>query len=101
MFNSNPFQNEPLPGERRARAAEIAEEWRLARNGIEVVAHGAMICPDCSAPIVPATRVPAQQVMSCGFCGYEARAREFLSRDVFDTVANEAYMIARLPGRVT
>ncbi len=95
---SDPFGHEPLPGERKARAADVAEEWRVAREGIEVVAHGALICPDCSAPLSVPERVPVGRVMSCGFCGHTDRAREFLVRDVFDTVGNEAYMVARLRG---
>ena len=93
----DPFGNEPLPGERRARAADIAEEWRVARQGVEVVAHGALVCPECGAPVVVSHAVPAQRELSCGFCGHAARARSFLVRDVFDTIANEAYLVARLP----
>jgi hypothetical protein len=94
----DPFEYEPLPGERKARAADIAEEWRVARQGIEIVAHGALVCPHCDAPLVLADSVPAIRRLDCGFCGHSDRARAFLVRDVFDTVANEAYMIARLPG---
>lgn len=94
----DPFEHQPLPGERRTRAADIAEEWRIARHGIEVVAHGALVCPGCDAPVVVADRMPAQRRISCGFCGHTDRVRSFLVRDVFDTLANEAYMVARLPG---
>ena len=93
----DPFEHQPLPGERRTRAADIAEEWRVARHGIEVVAHGALVCPRCAAPVVVGDRLPAQMRISCGFCGHTDRVRSFLVRDVFDTVANEAYMVARLP----
>jgi hypothetical protein len=94
----DPFEQGPLPGEQRARAADVAPEWRIARHGIEVVAHGAVVCPQCSAPVVLGGPSPAAKEITCGFCRHTARAREFLVRDVFDTVANEAYMIARLPG---
>jgi hypothetical protein len=90
------FADEPLRGERKARAADIAEEWRMARHGVEVVAHGALVCPQCDAPVVVSHAVPAQRGLSCGFCGHTDRARSFLVRDVFDTVANEAYLVARL-----
>jgi hypothetical protein len=93
----DPFQHQPLPGERRTRAADIAEEWRVARDGIEVVAHGALVCPSCDAPVVVTDAQPAHQQLRCGFCGHADRARTFLVRDVFDTVANEAYLVARLP----
>ena len=95
---SDPFGRQPLPGERKARASEVSEEWRVGREGIEVIAHGALICPDCSAPLAVGDRVPVGRRMSCGYCGHSDRARAFLVRDVFDTVGNEAYMVARIPG---
>ena len=94
----DPFQQQPLPAEQKAKAADVAPEWRVARQGIEVVAHGAVVCPGCAAPLTLGAAVPAAGELRCGFCGHAGRAREFLVRDVFDTVANEAYMIARLPG---
>jgi hypothetical protein len=93
----DPFGDQPLPGERKARAADIAHDWRVGRHGIELLAHGALVCPDCDAPIVVSDSLPAHHRLECGFCGHRARAREFLVRDVFDTLANEAYLIARLP----
>jgi len=45
--------------------------------------------------VIP-TPIPAGSQVKCGFCGHGARAREFLVRDIFDTVANEAYLVARL-----
>ena len=92
------FGHLPLPGERKARAADVAEEWRVAREGIEVIAHGALICPECAVPLALGDSVPAGRWMSCGYCGHTDRARTFLVRDVYDTVGNEAYMVARLPG---
>ena len=93
----DPFGDQPLPGERKARAADIGDDWRVGRHGIELLAHGALVCPGCDAPIVVAEPLPAHRRIECGFCGHRARAREFLVRDVFDTLANEAYLIARLP----
>ena len=92
------FGHQPLPGERKARAADVAEEWRVAREGIEVIAHGALICPECSVPLAVSDRVPAGRHMTCGYCGHTDRARMFLKPDVFDTVGNEAYMVAWIPG---
>ena len=97
-FTSIRSSSQPLPGEQKARAADVAPEWRVARHGIEVIAHGAVVCPGCAAPLALGAAVPAAGELRCGFCGHAGRAREFLVRDVFDTVANEAYMIARLPG---
>jgi hypothetical protein len=92
----DPFERQPLPGEHKVRAADIRHEWQVSRNGIEVVAHGALVCPRCDAPQVIAEPQPAGSEIRCGFCGHGARAREFLVRDIFDTVANEAYLVARL-----
>jgi hypothetical protein len=92
----DPYEHEPLPGERKVRAADIRHEWRVSRDGIEVIAHGALVCPECDAPVVIAYPLPAGSHVECGFCGHGARAREFLVRDIFDTVANEAYLVARL-----
>jgi hypothetical protein len=95
-FRLDPFDAQPLPGENRVRAADIRHEWKVSRDGIEVIAHGALVCPQCDAPQVIGHPLPAGSEVECGFCGHEARAREFLVRDIFDTVANEAYLVARL-----
>jgi len=92
----DPSEHDPLRGEEHARVADIGHEQRVSRDGAEILAHGALICPTCNAPVVINTRRPAWKLLSCGFCGHEARSREFLRRDVFDTVANEAYLVARL-----
>jgi hypothetical protein len=92
----DPFEHQPLPGERKVRAADIRHEWRVSRDGIEVIAHGALVCPECDAPQVIAYPIGAGSELRCGFCDHAARAREFLVRDIFDTVANEAYLVARL-----
>jgi hypothetical protein len=92
----DPFEHQPLHGEQQARVGDISEEWRVASHGIEVIAHGALVCPGCRAPMVVATTTPVQSELECGFCGHTGRARTFLVRDVFDTVSNEAYLVARL-----
>ncbi|MFN8160198.1 MAG: hypothetical protein U0R52_04025 [Solirubrobacterales bacterium] len=93
----DPFGRTPPPSERRARAGEVAPDWRVATDGVEVIAHGAMVCPRCAAPLSLAAAVAAGESIECGFCEHRGRAREFLVRDVFDTVSNEAYLVARLP----
>jgi hypothetical protein len=92
----DPFERQPAPAEGKVRVADIRHEWQVSRDGIELLAHGALVCPSCDAPQVLAAPLPAGSRHSCGFCGHGARAREFLVRDVFDTVANEAYLVARL-----
>jgi hypothetical protein len=92
----DPFESQPIPGEHKVRAADIRHEWKVSRDGIEVIAHGALVCPECDAPQVIAMPIRAGAPHRCGFCSHEGRAREFLVRDIFDTVANEAYLVARL-----
>jgi hypothetical protein len=92
----DPSEHDPIRVDGKVRAADIEQEWRVARDGIERIAHGAVICPGCAAPIALASPLPAGDELSCGFCGHTEPAREFLVRDVYDTVANEAYLIARL-----
>jgi hypothetical protein len=93
----DPFEHEPLrKQEETVRVTDIDHEAKVSRDGIEVLAHGALVCPSCDAPVVIGETIPAWGEVGCGYCGHSARAREFLARDVFDTVANEAYLVARL-----
>ena len=95
----DPFAHEPLPGERKARAADIAEEWRGARRGSRSSRTARWSARGCDAPVVIADSVPAHApAAAAGSAATRDRARAFLVRDVFDTVANEAYMVARLAG---
>jgi len=80
----------------RAAGADSALERRVVRDGAQVIAHGALVCPSCSLPIALAGPLPAASKLRCGFCDHAGRSREFLVRDVFDTVANEAYLVARV-----
>jgi hypothetical protein len=34
--------------------------------------------------------------VQCGFCDHTAPARDFVREDVYDTVGNEVYVVARL-----
>jgi hypothetical protein len=47
-------------------------------------------------PIAAAGALPAGAEMGCGFCGHSARVRDYLVRDVYDTVGNEAQLVARI-----
>jgi hypothetical protein len=80
----------------RAAGADSALERRIVRDGAQVIAHGAFVCPSCGLPLAIAEAVPAAATIRCGFCDHEARGRDFLTRDVYDTVANEAYLVARV-----
>ena len=89
------------PGEPRVRigrtgGAEAGEERRLVRDGAQILAHGALICPECDLPTVPAGRVRAAGTLRCAFCDHAGEAREFLREDVYDTLANEVCLVARV-----
>jgi hypothetical protein len=89
------------PGEPQVRigrtgGADAADERRLIRDGAQVLAHGALVCPECGLPIFPGGRVRAARRMRCSFCEHTAQTRDFLREDVYDTVANEVYLVARV-----
>ena len=89
------------PGEPQVRigrtgGAEAGEERRLIRDGAQILAHGALVCPSCELPMFPAGRVRAAAELCCSFCEHTAEVREFIREDVYDTVANEVYLVARV-----
>jgi hypothetical protein len=89
------------PGEPQVRisrsgGAEAGEQRRLVRDGAQVLAHGALVCPACELPIFPTGRVKAARELCCSFCEHTAATRDFLREDVYDTVANEVYLVARV-----
>ena len=91
-----PSDWQPLSEQRKIRVADIGEERRVIRHGVQWLAHGALICPGCELPTVISAPVSIGQRLRCGFCEHEDRAREFVTPDVFDTVSNEVYVIARV-----
>ena len=92
----DPFGSEPAPDTREVKVADIGEERRVVADGIQWIAHGALVCPQCNLPVVIEQSIGAGTPLRCGFCDHEARAREFVAPDVYDTVANEVYVIARV-----
>jgi hypothetical protein len=92
----DPSEHEPLRPGGRARVGDPGPEHRLIRDGIEQLAHGALVCPGCAMPVALGGPVGAGERLSCGYCRQSARAREFLVRDVYDTPSNEVYLIARV-----
>jgi hypothetical protein len=80
----------------RVDGSEASAERRLVRDGAQVVGHGALVCPQCALPLAVPGRLPAGLALRCGFCDHAAPAREFLAEDVYDTVANEVYLVARV-----
>ena len=86
----------PLSEQRKIRVTDIGEERRVVRDGVQWLAHGALICPGCAVPIAISAPTSVGSELRCAFCEHEARAREFVAPDVFDTVANEVYVVARI-----
>jgi hypothetical protein len=71
-------------------------ERRLVRDGVQVLAHGALVCPSCALPVAVTSPLPAGSQVVCGYCDHAGPARSFLTEDVYDTVGNEAQLVARL-----
>ncbi len=71
-------------------------EHRLVADGLEVLARGALACPQCSLPVWPAPKVRPRQQLTCSFCDHTSIALDFLREDVFEAPANEVILVARL-----
>jgi hypothetical protein len=71
-------------------------ERRLVRDGLQVLGHGALVCPECALPLAVEGQIPVRRRLSCGFCDHSASASEFVREDVYDTVGNEVYVVARV-----
>jgi hypothetical protein len=80
----------------RVDGSEAGAERRLLRDGSQVLAHGALVCPRCALPLAVGGRIPAGRDLVCGFCDHGAPARQFVAQDVYDTLTNEVYLVARL-----
>jgi hypothetical protein len=99
-----PFELPADPGDPGRRSTGIGRvdggrtgfRHRLVRDGVQVLAHGALVCPECNLPIAIAGGSPAAAVIRCGFCDHTAPIRAFLAVDVYDTVRNEAQLVARI-----
>jgi hypothetical protein len=95
-LHGDPFGHEPVRETRKVRVGDIGEERRLVRDGIQLLGHGALVCPGCNFPVVLERHVPATSELRCGYCSHTGEAREFVAADVYDTVANEVYVVARV-----
>jgi hypothetical protein len=80
----------------RTGGNDAAAERRLMRDGLEVLGHGALVCPGCDLPLAIPDRLAVGRTVVCGFCDHSAPARSFVREDVYDTPANEVYVVARL-----
>jgi hypothetical protein len=78
------------------RVTDLGSDHRLVRDGVQQLGHGALVCPGCSMPLAIEGRVGVATPLECGFCDASAPAREFFAPDVYDTAANEVFLIARI-----
>jgi hypothetical protein len=92
----DPQGPEPVRETRKVRVSDIGEERTVVGDGVQRLAHGALVCPGCNLPVVISDAVHAGSPLRCGYCNHAARAREFVAADIYDTVANEVYIIARV-----
>ncbi|HEX2467056.1 MAG TPA: hypothetical protein VHJ54_02515 [Solirubrobacterales bacterium] len=98
------FELAPDPGDRgepdvklgRTGGAAVGEDRRLVRDGVQVLARGAMLCPECALPIAPPERIRPKAELECGFCAHRAPAHAFVRDDVVDTRANAVVVVARV-----
>jgi hypothetical protein len=99
-----PFELTPDPGDPgepqvrlgRTGGSAVGEERRLVRDGVEVLAWGALSCPNCGLPLAPPPRVRPRAPLACGYCDHAGPAIEFLREDVVDAPASDAVLVARV-----
>jgi hypothetical protein len=89
------------PGQPDVRAGRVdgataGAHRKIVRDGVQVLAHGALVCPGCAIPMAVVAPLPVGSRLVCGYCDHSAPAREFLAEDVYDTVSNEVYLVARV-----
>ncbi len=87
---------DPVGGGGDVRVTDLGSDHRLIEHGVEQLAHGAMVCPSCSKPVPIERPLSVGTELACGWCEGSGPARDYLVRDVFDTPANEVFLIARL-----
>ena len=90
----DPGRPDPRVGRLDGSAATV--QRRLVRDGVQVLAHGALVCPSCALPVAVTGALPAGSEVACGYCDHAGPARSFLAEDVYDTVGNEAQLVARV-----
>ena len=104
MGSAMPFELFPTPGDPGERELEpgrsgeavASEERRLVRDGTQVLARGALVCPACALPISPAPRLRPRAALRCPFCAHEGAALAFVAEAGRDASANRVSLIARL-----
>lgn len=76
--------------------AESQLERRLLRDGVQVIARGTLVCPECDLPLPSSPAVGAAQPLTCSWCGHTAPARELLRPGAAGAPASAARLVARL-----
>ncbi len=71
-------------------------ERRLLRDGVQVIARGTLVCPECELPQPASPAVRAAQPITCSWCGHTAPARELLRTGASGAPASAARLVARL-----
>lgn len=89
-------ERQPLGSGGGVKVTDLGSDHRLVADGVEQLAHGAMVCPECSKPVPILEPLAVSTELRCGYCSEVAPARQFLVRDVYDTAANEVFLIARI-----
>jgi hypothetical protein len=98
------FELVPHPGDRgepdvklgRTGGSAVGEDRRLVRDGVQLLARGSMLCPECALPIAPPPRIRPRAELSCGFCEHTAPAHAFVRDGVLDTAGNSVVVVARV-----
>ena len=93
-----PQPGEPGDSDERSSAVEerFDERKRLVADGMQVLAHGALACPECALPIAPPARAKPRARMRCGFCRHAGTVADFVRGESRDTPANEVRVVARI-----
>jgi hypothetical protein len=87
---------DPVPSGGDLRVTDLGSDHRLIEHGVEQIAHGAMVCPTCSKPVAIERTLDVREELACTWCEESGPARDYLVRDVYDTPANEVFLIARI-----
>ena len=98
------FELAPDPGDRgepdvklgRTGGSAVGEDRRLVADGMQVLARGALACPGCALPILPAPRVRPRTELQCAYCGHADIALAFLREGFIDAPGNDVILVARV-----
>lgn len=89
-------RGEPDVKQGRTGGSAVGENPRLVRNGVQVLARGALVCPACALPISPAPRIAPRRSLRCGYCDHAGEALEFLREGAPDAPGNDVVLVARV-----